>query len=114
MLKKVNRLAKGKHIRAALQKGRTFFTPYFSVKFFLGSASPRFAVVVSTKVYKSAVKRNRLKRVIREWLRLNLKKLKPGDYMLMAKTKTAARLEKDLLADLAGLLIKAGLYDEKK
>lgn len=114
MLKKVNRLAKNKHIRAALQKGRTFFTPYFSLKFLAGLNPARFTVVVSTKVYKSAVKRNRVKRIIREWLRLNLGGLKAGDYMIMVKTKSAHIPEKELLADLAGLLIKAGLYNGKK
>jgi ribonuclease P protein component len=36
-------------------------------------AESRFAVVVSKKVYKSAVKRNRIRRRIFEVIRLNLK-----------------------------------------
>jgi ribonuclease P protein component len=34
---------------------------------------PRFAVVVSKKVYKSAVKRNRIRRRIYDMIRLNIK-----------------------------------------
>jgi ribonuclease P protein component len=87
MLKKVNRLAKAKDIRATLGRGRPFFNPYFSVKFLRKAAPSRFTVVVSTKVYKSAVKRNRLKRVLREFLRHRLSQLPQGDYLISTKPK---------------------------
>lgn len=46
--------------------------------------SPRLGLVVSKKVDKSAVKRNRIKRLIRESFRVK-KQLKSADYVVMAK-----------------------------
>ncbi len=44
--------------------------------------------VVSKKVDKSAVKRNRIKRLIRESFRIK-QNLKPADYVIMAKPSVA-------------------------
>jgi len=53
--------------------------------------------VVSTKVYKSAVARNRLKRIVREYLRKNLPAFKSGIYVISAKPKIASLPEKDIV-----------------
>lgn len=98
MLKKVNRLAKAKEIEAAFARGRTFFNPFFTVKF-LGSPSTRqFTVVVSTKVFKKAVFRNRLKRLVREHIRKNLAAFKTGSYIIIAKPKISKLAEPNRLA----------------
>lgn len=89
MLKKVNRLAKDKDIQTTFVRGRAFFNHFFTIKFLPGSQENKFAVVVSTKVFKKANQRNRLKRLIREYLRKNLAVLKKGRYMIMAKPKIA-------------------------
>ncbi|MDR3642794.1 MAG: ribonuclease P protein component [Candidatus Doudnabacteria bacterium] len=106
MLKKVNRLAKAKDIFATLGRGRTFFNPYFSVKFLRRSGASRFTVVVSTKVYKSAVKRNRLKRVAREFLRRRLTELPAGDYLISAKPKIRGLPENQRLGWFSDLISK--------
>jgi ribonuclease P protein component len=97
MLKKVNRLAKAKDIAAAFSRGRTFFNPFFTIKFFSRAPQKLFTVVVSTKVFKSAVKRNRLKRILREYVRKNLAQFKSGSYMVIAKPKVSRLPEKDIL-----------------
>jgi ribonuclease P protein component len=106
MLKKVNRLAKSKDIQTAFARGRTFFNPLFTVKFVPSEGNRRFAVVVSTKVFKNAVDRNRLKRLIREYLRLNLKGFKAGSYAIVAKPKLNKMPETEVLKEFKLLCAK--------
>lgn len=106
MLKKVNRLAKAKDIATAFARGRGFFNPFFSIKFFPSVQPPRFAVVVSTKVFKRAHDRNRLKRILREYLRNNLNKFKNGSYMIMAKPKISNLPEPERLKSFIDLCVK--------
>ena len=103
MLKRKHRLAKQTEVRLTFAKGRGFFSPYFLAKFLKTSAdaTPRFTVVVSTKVSKKAVDRNRQKRIVREILRLNLSKFRPGDYIISlkpaSKKLSAGQLREELL-----------------
>ncbi len=107
MLKKVNRLAKSKDIQKAFARGRTFFNPLFTLKALPSVGEKRFTVVISTKVYKKAVARNRLKRLIREHVRKNLDKFRPGNYVIITKPLVARKMEsvamkaaQDLLANI--------------
>lgn len=72
----------------------------------------KIAVVVSKKVSKSAVKRNRLKRQMREVIRLLLKKeaLRQGNYIvLMAKPEMLGKAYAEIEKDIVSLLKKARL-----
>lgn len=110
MLKKKHRLAKETEVKRAFAKGRSFFSPYFVVKYLRADNSfPRVTVVASTKVSKKAVARNRLKRVVRETVRQMLGELKPGDYILSLKPSALAMESKDLASELKGLLKKLKL-----
>jgi len=107
MFKKTNRLAKSADVKRALARGRSFFNPFFTIKFLSSNATtPRFTVVTSTKVSKKAVRRNQLKRLARELLRLNIPRLKPGDYAVIVKP-AAGKAEKVLLKDKLLELLKA-------
>ncbi len=106
MLKKVNRLAKAKDIQKTIARGRAFFSPFLTIKHLSSSQDPRFTVVVSTKVSKKAVDRNRLKRVLREVLRKNITQFKKGDYMVFLKPKAAKLPEAELLKDFSKLVSK--------
>lgn len=97
MLKKENRLAKAADIQKIFARGRTFFNSFFTVKFLPGLKEKRFTVVVSTKVYKNAVSRNRLKRIVREHVRRNLAQFRNGTYMVIAKPKISRLPEKEFL-----------------
>ncbi len=97
MLKKVNRLAKANDIAAAFSKGRTFFNHFFTIKFLSNVKEKRFTVVVSTKVFKSAVKRNRLKRIVREFVRKNLPKFRNGSYLVITKPKISRLSENEII-----------------
>lgn len=109
MLKKENRLAKSKDIQTAFARGRTFFNPLFNIKFVPRPQSIKFTVVVSTKVFKNATDRNRLKRVIREYLRLNLKSFRHGDYVIITKPKLRQFPEAEVLKEFKLLCAKLHL-----
>jgi len=106
MLKKVNRLAKDSDIKMAFARGRTFFNPFFTLKFLGNSAHKRFTIVVSTKVFKNATDRNRLKRLLREHLRKNLSSFKSGSYIVVAKPKVKNLPEAEMLKSFLDLCAK--------
>jgi ribonuclease P protein component len=97
MLKRANRLAKRKDIQTAFARGRTFFNPFFSIRFLSKPGEKRFTVVVSTKIYKRAVARNRLKRLVREYLRKNLVSFRSGSYVIAAKPKISSLPENEVI-----------------
>lgn len=53
------------------------------------SSCSKLGLVISKKVHKTAVQRNRIKRLIRETFRTN-QQLKRADYVVMAKPGSAA------------------------
>lgn len=67
----------------------------------------RFAVVVSKKVEKSAVKRNRIRRRVYEALRLNLKDIpKKKDYVFVVFSKDVINMPFAELEKILSELIK--------
>lgn len=107
MFKKTNRLAKTRDVERVLGQGRGFFNRFFSVRFVPG-AGHRLTVVASTKVSKKAVTRNRLKRIVREFLRLHLSHMVPGEYVVSLRPASAAT-EEAVLSALKNLLEKSKL-----
>jgi len=94
MLAKVNRLAKKSDIDNLFQRGRRARSPFFAVRFFENNQkNSRFAIVVANKVTKKATVRNRLRRQVREIIRLNLSKFRYNCDVLVNISKEC--LEKD-------------------
>ena len=106
MLSQQNRLTKDKEIKTVLLRGRGLFNPFLTLKYRKTVAEKRFAVVVSTKVAKEAVRRNRLKRIIRETLKARLNTIPLGEYVLICRPASAKAQEKDVLLGLNNLLSK--------
>ncbi|NQU83717.1 MAG: ribonuclease P protein component [Parcubacteria group bacterium] len=102
MLPKEHRLSKSKEIEKVYKNGKSFFSKNLGVKTLQNNLEQsRFTVVVGLKVSKKATKRNRVKRQLREILRLNVEKITPGfDVMIIALPaildKDYNELEKDL------------------
>jgi len=79
MFKKINRLTKKKDIEALMKQGKAVYFLLFIIKYRPNNLNlSRFAVIVSSRVSKKAVKRNLAKRRIREVIRLNLPKIEKG------------------------------------
>lgn len=88
MLDRSHRLTKTKDIERVVKTGRSFGLPALGVKALPNALSvSRVAVVAPLSAHKRAVKRNRAKRLVREALRLNLDRLKPGvDIVVLCRT----------------------------
>lgn len=91
MLKKINRLKKKKDFQRVYQSRFRFNLPEMTIQWrpLPGQNSlSRFGIVVSNKISKSAVKKNRAKRLLREAIRILIKENKtpPGlDFVINAK-----------------------------
>jgi ribonuclease P protein component len=101
---------KGKRLLTRLDYSRVFskskrlHNQHFTVLVHLTKASQpaRLGLMVSKKVHKSAVKRNRIKRLIRESFRLH-KNLRSADYVVMTKPGAAAASNQQITASLRHL-----------
>ncbi len=100
MLPKKHRLSKTADVNLTTAKGRGFFSKSYIVKFLSNSeiTVPQMTVVVSTKVSKSAVIRNRLKRIVRQVVHESIDTIKPGFYVFILK-KTAVPVDSEALRD---------------
>jgi ribonuclease P protein component len=94
MLTKANRLNLDTDIKRLLKSGKTFFLPQYIIKFeHSKQEQARIGFVVSTKVDKRAVKRNQVKRRMREAVRELLPKIEVGYSLLIIAKKEAADLD---------------------
>ncbi|MDO8583672.1 MAG: ribonuclease P protein component [bacterium] len=69
MLPKNERLRRAKDFALLSQKGRAVFSPFFTLRLRPSKTPTKVGFVASTKIFKTAVKRNRVKRRMREVLR---------------------------------------------
>ena len=111
MLSAKYRLNQEKDFKKINAFGRSFFSPGLRLKYLANQRDfSRFAVVVSLKVSKKAIQRNRLKRQLREIIRLNQEKIKPGyDIAVIVGSSARGRKYQQLQQDLSDLLVKARL-----
>ena len=76
MLSKKNRITKTKEIDQEIKKGKSSFDDLLGVKCLAAEDKiNRFVIVVSAKVSKKAVERNKIKRRLSEIIRLKLPQL---------------------------------------
>jgi ribonuclease P protein component len=67
--------------------------------------TPRYGVVVTKKTLKFAVHRNRAKRMLRDWIRFNEKRLRPDmDYVFIARRSILDASREDGRAAMARAL----------
>ena len=111
MLAKENRLRKTKEIQAVLTKGKGFRENGLFLKTgsFPGETA-RFSIIVSKKVAKQAVRRNRIRRVLGEAIRQELEHVKPGtDIALVVLPGFEVTDYQDVQKKIHTLLQKASL-----
>lgn len=120
MLKKVNRLKKVKDINLVHQKGKAFFTKFLVAKTTKnGLEISRFAILISKKVHKSAVKRNRIRRIINGELKNLIKDITSGYDVILIISKNVINDDKktvkkeDLIKTVKFVLNKTNLLNEK-
>jgi len=94
MLPTAHRLHKETEIKSLIRHGQTFFLPEFIIKYQKTKEKPsKIGFVVSTKVDKKAVVRNRIKRQMREAINSFLPNIKDDYSILIIARKKALELE---------------------
>lgn len=111
MLSAANRLRSDKEIETVFKKGRSIRGQLLGLKFTVRKEQPsRFAFIVSTKVSKKAVVRNKIKRRMREIVRPLLPQLlEPADVTVMAQNAAKDADFAALKQELISVLIRAKL-----
>ena len=114
MLKKEFRLRKQKDFENVFNRG-----VYFSEKFLILKAVEnnlpfsRFGFVVSKKISKKAVERNRVKRLMSESIRLSQEEIKPGfDVVFVSRSGIVGESLEEVKEPMENLLKKLGLLEK--
>jgi len=115
MIDRTHRFQGHGSLRFAYQKGQTIRGPFCSLKYILNRrrSTYRIAVVVSRKVHKSAVVRNRIRRRIYEIVRTNESRI-AGSYDLIYtiySDQLAEMPHEQLNETIVDKLEKAGIFE---
>ena len=79
----------------------------------ISSDNFRIAIAISKKVSKKAVERNKIKRILQDWLLKNIKKVnnhKPYWLLVNLKFEYFCHDKPKLLEEFQNLMIKSGLF----
>ncbi|MCK9445793.1 ribonuclease P protein component [bacterium] len=111
MLPKENRLKKEKEFEAVFKGGRTLKGKSVFLKYLInGTDQTRIGFVVSKKISKLAVERNKAKRRMRDIVRLKKDNLKDGLSIVIISLPPIKGMEyKEIKQDLENLLSKEEL-----
>ncbi len=90
------------------KSGKSLKSRYFLLKIFSNSSSfNRFGVVISKKVAKKAVDRNRFKRAVYDFVKQFLFSGEKRDFVLILLPQAGTALKDDFLSDLSDIIGKA-------
>lgn len=112
MLPKENRLTRKVDFTQVLKRGemaqsKNFGLAYLAVN---GSATPKFGFIVSTKISKRAVDRNRIKRILRQAVRELVGNTQNGLLLVLLARKSILGVKPDeLKKELEGKLKQTGV-----
>ena len=111
MLPKANRLTKETDFKKIAKGAKPIHSKFFLLK---KLSTPeklvKFGIVISSKISKKAVVRNKIRRQIREVLKENLADIKTGQKVMIVVKDTALNKDfKEIKQDLENLLIKTKL-----
>ncbi len=103
MLKRENRLSK---IARSVGEHK-YFSPFFQVRISNNKENKaRFGFIVSKKIDKRAVVRNRTKRVLRSAVETFVNKLSGKDIIIVAKKALSAKEREEVAKELGSILNK--------
>lgn len=116
MLPVQHRLRQKKDFQKLFRHGKPYFSRFFTLKIRPNQLpETRFAFIVSNKVTKKAVERNRLKRQLRHIILLRLKQIQQGfDAVVIARSIAQGQSADVLGRETDYLLRKARLLIQNK
>jgi len=116
VLPKKNRLNKKKDLQKVFRKGKGIKESLLTFKWiYNNSGISRFAFVISKKVSKKAVLRNKIRRRLREKVRLMLPYFKEGiDGVIIANSGIEKQKKEKLIDNLNKILFRAKLIKKNK
>lgn len=110
MFSQIHRLRNEKDVLRAIRSRRGVFDAACGIKFVENAVGvPRFVIVVSTKVDKRAVVRNRVRRQYREICKNLLSRLPAADIALMVARPAIGLSRAEMQERLEGVFVKAKL-----
>lgn len=112
MLARKNRLIGSKDYKRVEKEGIVYQSQNFGLAYFARNDEEpsRFGFVVSTKIAKDAVDRNRFKRAMSESVRMSGTELKAGfDAVFLAKTSIVKSPTSDIMKEVVNALSGSGL-----
>lgn len=109
-MKKIFRLSLKRDFKNVFDTGKNSSIPEITLKYCQNNLNhPRLAIIISSKVSKSAVKRNQLRRRIREILRKKLDLNTKHDLIFITRPEILNRKFPELQIIIERLLNKTGL-----
>jgi len=106
-LNKKNRLKKKLDFEDVFQKGRSVQGNFLFIKYIKSELDmPRFGFVVSTKVAKKAVERNKIRRILSEAVRGTADSLGSYDIVVFAAKKIISVPKEEIVRDFLEVLEK--------
>jgi ribonuclease P protein component len=116
MLKKENRISKKKDFDRAFKAGQSFYGKIIGLKVVVNDLKySRFGIIISAKVSKKAVERNRIRRIIREEIKELIQKINSGkDFVFIIKSEAKKLNSKEIRLIINNLLIKESLKQNKE
>ena len=114
MLKKEFRLRKQKDFENVFKRGVYSSEKFLTLKVIKNELSfSRFGFVVSKKISKKAVERNRVKRLMSESIRLSQEKIKPGyDAVFISRVGMVGKTFEETKKSVEKLLKRSGLLEK--
>lgn len=106
MISKKHRFRGNRAIDYVYKNSRPVRYGSFTLRHKISDDNYRAAVVVSKKVHKSAVTRNRIRRRVFEYLRLNLSEDTKGDILITVYDESVAKISADELKTQLNKLLK--------
>ena len=112
MLKKENQLKKDKEFDKVFKNGRSSFSKILGIKAVANRLEmSRFGILVSNKISQKAVERNKIKRQIREVIRLQVPGIKPGfDVVIFTLSPILGSTYQEIEKSITYSFKKLGLY----
>jgi ribonuclease P protein component len=112
MLSKKNRLIREKDFNKIHKFGKFYGEVFLAIKILENNSDiSRFGFLVGTKISKKAVKRNLVKRRLRESVRLKLDQIKPGyDVVFLTKPEIVEKSYDEIDKTVENVFKKSNLF----